>query len=124
MVNFTDCANRFRNNQTAIHLYAYHGKTHGIDPNPNEQITLEGCLALCGTGNQWYPWPQSSSTITTWVLPVIGMLLQAPFESNAFSRTVLAISRWVGSPMASLSYILWNIKVSGKCALMSKNDSL
>ncbi|KAK4580443.1 hypothetical protein LTR86_000646 [Recurvomyces mirabilis] len=26
--------------------------------------------------------------------------------------------RWIGSPIASLSYTLWNIKVSGRCALM------
>ncbi|KAI4677090.1 uncharacterized protein J4E88_006897 [Alternaria novae-zelandiae] len=42
----------------------------------------------------------------------------APFESNAARRTVLAITRWVGSPIASLSYVLWNIKVSAKAALM------
>jgi hypothetical protein len=56
--------------------------------------------------------------ITTWILPVIGTLLQAPFESNATRRTLLAITRWVGSPIASLSYVLWNIKVSAKAALM------
>jgi hypothetical protein len=44
--------------------------------------------------------------------------LQAPFESNAFKRTLLAITRWVGSPIASISYVLWNINVSGKAALM------
>jgi len=30
----------------------------------------------------------------------------------------LLLSRWVGNPIASLSYLLWNIKVTGKCALM------
>jgi hypothetical protein len=48
----------------------------------------------------------------------VGTLLQAPFESNAFRRTLLAIARWVGSPIVSLSYVLWNIKVSAKAALM------
>ena len=51
-------------------------------------------------------------------MPVLGLLLQAPYESNAFLDTVFATARWVGSPIASLSYILWNIKVTGKCALL------
>lgn len=56
--------------------------------------------------------------MTTWVLPIIGILLQAPFVSNAFWETVFSLARWIGSPMASLAYILWNIKVTGKCAMI------
>ena len=52
------------------------------------------------------------------VLPVIGLLLQAPFESNENFKSFLALSRWIGNPIASISYVLWNIKVSGKCAMM------
>lgn len=74
---------------------------------------------LCGSGIQYYPWGQVAGTITTWVLPVIGLLLQAPYESNAFRKTLYALVRWLGSPIASLSYILWNIKIIGKCALLS-----
>jgi hypothetical protein len=82
-------------------------------------ITVEGCYELCGGGIQTYEWTAASNTITTWVLPVIGgLLLQAPFESNRFWRTFFAVIRWMGSPMSSLSYVLWNIKVTGKCALM------
>lgn len=57
--------------------------------------------------------------MTTWVLPVVGgLLLQAPFESNRFRRTFFALMRWLGSPISCLSYVLWNIKVLDKCALM------
>lgn len=105
-------------NKTAQEDYGWTGKVIGIQPNNYSQISTAGCRALCGTGSDYYPWSLASSTITTWILPIIGILLQAPFESNAFWRTVLAIARWVGSPMASLAYILWNIKVSAKCALM------
>ena len=52
------------------------------------------------------------------MLPVIGLILQAPFESNANVRTLLALARWIGNPIASISYVLWNIKVTGKCAMM------
>lgn len=75
-------------------------------------------MQICGHGTDYYPWSDVSGTITTWILPVVGTLLQAPFESNAAKRTFLAITRWVGSPIASLSYVLWNIKVSAKAALM------
>ena len=32
--------------------------------------------------------------------------------------TILTLFRWVGSPIAAMSYIFWNIKVTGKAALM------
>lgn len=121
-INFTECAAKYNaSTPEGEHLrtkYAWHGPLLGLDPSPRTQITREGCLYLCGHGADRYPWEDVSSTITTWILPVIGTLLQAPFESNAFKRTLLAITRWVGSPIVSLSYVLWNIKVSAKGALM------
>ena len=81
-------------------------------------ITYEGCRELCGTGSQYYAWKDAAATITTWVLPIIGLIVQAPFESNAFRRTVFALARWTGSPMATLSYTLWNIKITSRCAMM------
>ena len=48
----------------------------------------------------------------------MGLLLQAPYESNKNWDTILLLFRWVGNPISSLSYLLWNIKVTGKCALM------
>lgn len=41
-----------------------------------------------------------------------------PFEPNAFWEVVSAFCRWFGSPIASLSYSLWNIRISGHAALM------
>lgn len=116
--NFTECAIRYTSNQSLIDRWHWNGTILGLERNFSTQISREGCISLCGDGIDLYPWSDASSTITTWVLPVIGTLLQAPFESNAFRRTVWAITRWVGSPIASLSYVLWNIKVSAKAALM------
>lgn len=118
MVNFTECANTYIGNETLISKWGWTGPVKDIDVNRSSQISEAGCYHVCGHGNDWYDWSAASSTITTWILPVIGVLLQAPFESNAFWRTMFAIARWVGSPMASLSCILWNIAVSGKCAMM------
>ena len=55
----------------------------------------------------------------TWVLPVVGVLLLAPYQSSEFQKSPWALVRWIGSPIASLSSILWNIKVIRKCALLS-----
>ncbi|KAL2222353.1 hypothetical protein M432DRAFT_588227 [Thermoascus aurantiacus ATCC 26904] len=118
---FENCSWVYGNDTALQQRYSWSRPTPGIpfsNTSNRTRITLEGCLAVCGRGSDYYPWDTVNSTITTWLLPILGMLLQAPFESNAFRRTVLAITRWVGSPMASLSYVLWNIKVSGKCALM------
>lgn len=91
-------------------------------PSPTERsdlLSTEGCKTLCGSGTQYYAWSLIAGTITTWVLPIVGTLLQAPFEGNQFRKTLYALVRWIGSPIASLSYILWNIKVTRKCALLS-----
>jgi hypothetical protein len=117
MPNFTKCAADYLAGSPNPQ-YAWTGLVKGIPANPSTQVSYEGCLALCGHGNDWYEWNQASQTITTWILPIVGMLLQAPLESNAFWHTILAIARWIGSPISSLSYILWNISISGKCALM------
>ncbi|KAF9698017.1 hypothetical protein EKO04_004312 [Ascochyta lentis] len=117
-ISFDECATQFRNNATLQSLWGWNGTIVGIDRNYTTQISREGCLHVCGLGTDYYPWTDVSGTITTWILPVVGTLLQAPFESNETKRTLLAITRWVGSPIASLSYVLWNIKVSAKAALM------
>lgn len=121
MVNFTQCASDYLDNPKLIEQYGWTGNVKGNGTNTTSPITYDGCIAVCGTGSEYYPWSQSSQTITTWLLPIIGILLQAPFESSAFWNTMLAMARWVGSPMASLSYILWNINVTGKCALMGQS---
>ncbi|MCJ1465164.1 hypothetical protein MMC07_003780 [Pseudocyphellaria aurata] len=100
----------------------YQGLTY-LHHEPSEEerrfiLSVEGCRTLCGSGVQYYSWSQIAGTITTWVLPIIGTLLQAPFDSNQFRKTLYALVRWIGSPIASLAYILWNIKVIGKCALL------
>jgi hypothetical protein len=104
-----------------ISRYNYSGRVFNIRANPLTQITNEGCIALCGPGNAYYPWAETSATITTWVLPILGTLLQAPLESNAFWRTIKAINRWIGSPISSLASILCDIEISGKCALFGKS---
>ncbi len=119
--DFVQCATHFRNNVTANPAYA---AAWGFQDPRNSTSTLhstvsvEVCQVLCGNGRDYYPWDQVASTITTWVLPIIGLLLQAPYESNKALKTMFAVCRWTGSPIAALSYIFWNIKVTAKCAMM------
>ena|SRR5690242_4647207 len=118
--NFTDCGIRYMSDSALISQYNYSGRVRLVEANQSTQITYDGCLAVCGNGNEYYSWPVISATLTTWILPILGTLLQAPFESNAFWRTIKACNRWIGSPISSLASILWDIGISGKCALFGR----
>ncbi|KAL8964035.1 MAG: hypothetical protein Q9183_004758, partial [Haloplaca sp. 2 TL-2023] len=114
------CIAIFLNNSTENKAHVYRGDKYGLftSKNTSTLISVNGCKTLCGAGNEYYAWRDSQATITTWILPFLGLLVQLPFESNAFRNTLWTLARWAGSPIASLSYVLWNIKVTGKCALM------
>jgi hypothetical protein len=57
-------------------------------------------------------------------MPTLALLVKAPFGAGSpTKRTLLNTLRWVGSPITSLAYIFWNIKVTGKCALMANITS-
>lgn len=116
--NFAKCGAKFA--ASSYPQWTYNGTVPDVFDHPERPklITYQGCRNLCGTGIEWYPWSESSQTITTWVLPIVGVLVQAPYESNALLSTLFALARWVGSPMATLAYTLWNTKVTAKCAMM------
>lgn len=111
---FDKCAAEFEDGLATgngtISSYRYTGNPRGLRPGrtPPNLITFDGCVALCGSSWKGYRWDKVSDTITTWVLPLAGgILLQLPFESNQRFATLLTICRWLGSPIASLMYILY-----------------
>lgn len=118
--NFTACAAQFQNNLDLYANYTYTGPVQGISLGPEAPlITLQGCYDICGTGSEYYPWSDASGTILTWVLPMLALLVVAPYGANSPPKdTFQYLFRLVGSPVATLAYIFWNIKVTGKCALM------
>ena len=96
--NFDTCAVAFQKcYRTTCSNLVYNGPVQGISASVNALlITTAGCKALCGAGKQYYPWEQSSATISSWILPILGLLVQLPFESNAWFRTLWALARWGG----------------------------
>ena len=110
--DFSTCGSEFLNHSADLYSkFIYNGSVREILQSPRPVlITVEGCRQLCGTGTpDYYSWTDASNTITTWILPIIGLLVQFPYESNQAWQTILALCRWAGSPIAALSYILWNI---------------
>ncbi|PWW77969.1 hypothetical protein C7212DRAFT_175495 [Tuber magnatum] len=81
-------------------------------------LTYAACEEHCGHTASVQSWIRTSDTIATWALPLVSLVLQAPFESNNFRQTMFLVFRWVGSPMVSMMYIFWNMKVTRKCAIM------
>lgn len=97
--NFNECSIAFKAcYNTTCSSYVYRDSAHNnyASTELSFRITNAGCKSLCGTGNQYYSWKESSTTITTWVLPVLGLLVQLPFESNAFWDTIWVLARWGG----------------------------
>ncbi|KAI9865557.1 MAG: hypothetical protein M1824_002298 [Vezdaea acicularis] len=112
-----------RRDPTAL-KYQYNGTIYGIkSPAEKSQfppfITLEGCIHYCGSDLKAYNWSDISDTITTWVLPLAGgLILQAPFESNQRLSTFFILCRWLGSPITCLMAMFWNIRITGRCAIL------
>ncbi|CUS13981.1 unnamed protein product [Tuber aestivum] len=99
----------------------YWGPVRGLSnkaENPVLLLTLAACEKHCGSGSTLHCWETTADTVTTWVLPLVGLVLQAPFESNNFWGTLWLVFRWLGSPIVSMMYILWNIGATRKCAIM------
>jgi hypothetical protein len=113
-LNFTVCQQKLKKTGED---YRWKGPVCGLKDNRNENRSLyykyEGCEEECGGGFELNEWQKMAETITTWIFPTVGLLLQAPYESNtAVWRNVYQTVRWVGSPVASLTCTLWNISVS------------
>ncbi|RPA85242.1 hypothetical protein BJ508DRAFT_412033 [Ascobolus immersus RN42] len=103
--------------------YRFNGTVRGLK-NPDTKndllvITLEGCKKECGTKPEYHDWEQIQYTLTTWILPMLGVLLQLPFESNLFRASMLLAFRWLGNPVASFANVLWNMRVSARCAKLA-----
>ncbi|KAF3920576.1 hypothetical protein ABW21_db0200393 [Orbilia brochopaga] len=72
----------------------------------------------CGGSSGLYEWAFVSDTLTTWILPIFGLIVSLPWESNERRQTIIMIFRWIGQPFATLTYIFWNLRVMGRVATL------
>lgn len=113
-VTFTSCLAEFLTNRTLAEQYAFNGTVWRPDPH-GVYITKQGCKNVCGTHPELHDWNDSSQAITTWVLPMLGMLLSAPFVSNEFRNTMRATFRWTGSSIMSLKQVFCSLELNSNC---------
>lgn len=104
----------------------YHGSIRGFRFNdePEQRPLLliqEGCENACGEDAELNGIVDAFGIMTTWVLPVIALLSQLPYESLSQDKVknAEAFSNWIGSPAASLATTIWNILMIRKCQLLS-----
>jgi hypothetical protein len=104
---FIACSAQFLDNLALYNKYTYTGRAAGISLGQAPPLlTLEGCYHLCATGPEYYEWSKASSTILTWIMPLLALLVKAPFgASSPPKRTLLNNLRCIGSPIASSAYI-------------------
>ncbi|KAK6497859.1 hypothetical protein TWF481_012259 [Arthrobotrys musiformis] len=82
-------------------------------------VSYHDAVFSCGATPGFYEWPLISDTLTTWILPLFGLIVSLPWESNRRGRTILMIFRWIGSPFATLTYIFWNLRAIGRAATLA-----
>ncbi|KAF3922057.1 hypothetical protein ABW20_dc0107611 [Dactylellina cionopaga] len=115
-----DCQSLLQHNRTLYHEIAYKGhlKNYYGSPGADVQlvaITYYGCVKVCG--NAWKNDTQTTlDLLLDWILPALGLITQMPWESNRNSVTVIWLARWIGSPIAALTFCLWDVRIAGKCA--------
>lgn len=76
--NWSSCVNEFYSNTTQIDLYTYQDPVRWGSPN-GTYITTAGCKAVCGSRPHVFQWDAIAFTLTTWVIPIVGLLMS---ESN------------------------------------------
>lgn len=102
----------------------YHGSLRGFNskaaPRP-VTLTQQGCLDVCGSGPEWKDVVDAFSILTTWVLPIIGLLTSLPYDSLSEKKrkNLEAFSNWIGAPAAALTTTVWNISMIQKCRILT-----
>ncbi|CAG8615060.1 13122_t:CDS:2 [Acaulospora colombiana] len=109
--DFAQCKQRFIDSEVLHARYNWTGPIEHLPPGVLRgfHITLQGCKDECGQWPDFYDFS---------VLPLFGLILQAPFFSHEFIDTVRTLYRWLGNPMSSISATIWNIHVTRKCAIV------
>ncbi|PVF98136.1 hypothetical protein CPB86DRAFT_873630 [Serendipita vermifera] len=88
--DFSQCKQRFKDSEALHTRYNWTGPVEHLPPGVPRGflVTLQGCKDVCGQWPDFYEFSVWSSAVTTWVLPLFGLILQAPFFSHEFIDTV------------------------------------
>lgn len=96
----------------------YHGAIRGFNTQAKPRpltLTQSGCETVCGRGPQLNTVADGFQILTTWVLPIVSLLSQLPYESSSGGRikNLEAFGNWIGAPAAALTTTIWNIWILG-----------
>ncbi|EPS36372.1 hypothetical protein H072_10090 [Dactylellina haptotyla CBS 200.50] len=115
-----DCQTLLQHNRTLYQEIVYKGHITNYYGSPDADaqlvaITYTGCVKVCG--NHWKNDTQTTlDLLLDWILPALGLITQMPWESNRNSVTGIWLARWIGSPIAALTFCLWDVKIAGRCS--------
>ena len=98
----------------------FNGPLVGFNKSPDRPVTItkQACIDYCGTAPDYNTVVAAFQVLTTWVLPVLGLMGQLPYESlsrKKWSTNSEAFANWIGAPAAALTTTLWNIFTIGQC---------
>lgn len=130
--DFAACAKKFSSGETNTsnlvdsqgNSVFYTGILSGFNGQSADRpitITRQACIDYCGTSSDYNTVVAAFQVLTTWVLPVLGLMGQLPYESLSHNkwRNAEAFINWIGAPAAVLTTTLWNIITIGKCQSMA-----
>lgn len=72
--NWSSCVNEFYTNTTLIDLYRFQDAVRWGSDN-GTYVTTAGCEAVCGSRPHTFEWEAIAFTLTTWVIPIVGLLM-------------------------------------------------
>jgi hypothetical protein len=73
---------------------------------------------MCGRWPQFNEPEHAFAILTTWVLPMLALFSNLPFESvskKKIRRTLEALVNWIGSPQSAFTTTMFNIYQIGNC---------
>lgn len=94
----------------------FDGWPRGLIKSPDVQkplmLTKSGCYDICGTVPEFNTADDAFQILTTWVLPMIALFSNLPFESlnkRKVRSTLEALVNWIGSPQSAFTTTMFNI---------------
>jgi hypothetical protein len=88
------------------------GLIHSPDIQKPLMLTKTGCYDICGNVPEFNTADDAFQILTTWVLPMLALFSNLPFESLSKRKvrsTLEALVNWIGSPQSAFTTTMFNI---------------